>query len=112
MEYEGLYKKIEEKIAECREKYKRDENDSYLSHVRNSELETLEALYDRIRKEELSETLEADLKKRLCELEKAKEQEDMAPSFSWYGEHYHYLVLDGQCDAYKCMIRLLQGENI
>ena len=111
MKYEGLYRKIEEKTAEYREGYEKDRNDSYLSHVRNSELETMEHLYERVREEGPSAALKADLEKRLRELEAEKEREDMAPSFSWYGDHYNYLVLEGVCDAYQCMIGLLQEEN-
>lgn len=111
MEYAELYRKIEKKIEECRERYEKDRKDPYLSHVRNSELETLESLYERIRREKPSAALEADLKKRLSELEKEKEREDAAPSFSWYGDHYHYLVLEGACDAYRCIIELLEEEK-
>lgn len=112
MKYEGLYKKIEERIAECAERYEKDKGDPYRSHVIAAEKETLEALYERVRKEEPSAALKAALKNRLCELEEAKDREDAAPSFSWYGEHYHYLVLDGGCNAYRCMIELLQEENV
>lgn len=111
MDRSTLYRKIEEKIAECGEKYEKDKDDSYLSHIRNSELETLEALYGRIRREEPSATMKADLKNRLCELEKAKKREDESPSFSWYSEHYHYLVLDGQCDAYRTVINILEETS-
>lgn len=110
MEYAELYKRIEEKIVQCRERYEKDKDDSYLSHTLNSELETLEEIYEYIRKEKPSPALEDKLKKRLCELEEAKEREDYAPSFSWYGEHYHYLVLKGACDAYQCIIGLLEEE--
>ena len=115
--YAGLYRKMEEKIAECREKYEKVRENPYQSHVVNSELETLEALYERTREEGPTVKFEADLKNRLNRLEEEKEREDAAPSFSWYGEHYHYLVLEGKCDAYQCMIGLLQenrgkGESI
>lgn len=111
MEYIELCGKIEEKIADCREKCQRDREDPFLSHVSNSELETLEALYNRIREEGLSEELPADLKSRLAELEQEKEREDMAPSFSWYGDHYCYLVLKGECDAYQGVIDILEEEK-
>ena len=110
MEYTGLCGKIEEKIAECREKYERDREDPYRSHVWNSELETLENLYERIRKEGLSPALSANLEVRLAELEEDKEREEAAPSFSWYGDHYNYLVLEGVCSAYRDVTELLK-EN-
>lgn len=112
MEYTELCGKIEEKIAECREKYAKDRENPFWSHVRNSELERMEAFYERIQKEGLSTLRLSDLKERLAELEKEKKREEEYPSFDWYGEHYHYLVLEGQCDAYRSMIELLEeNEN-
>lgn len=111
MEYAGLYRKMEEKMADCRARYEKDKTDSFLSHVRGSELETLEALYGRIREEGLSRELWTYLKSRLAELEEAKKREEASPSFSWYGDHYHYLVLEGQCDACRSVIELLQEEK-
>ena len=111
MEYAGLHRKMEEKIADCRERYERDRTDSLLSHVRSSELEALEALYGRIREEGLSEELWTYLRSRLAELEEAKKREEAIPSFSWYGDHYHYLVLEGQCDACRSVIELLREEK-
>lgn len=110
MEYAELCRRIEEKIAECREKYEKDRENPFWSHVRNSELERMEAFYESVRKEGLSAMRLSDLKARLAELEKEKDREDAAPSFSWYGDHYHYLVLEGLCDAYRSMIELLE-EN-
>ncbi len=106
-EHTGLYGKMEEKIAKCRERYEKDKNDPFNSHVVHSELETLEALYSRLREEGSSAALSADLKKRLVKLEEEKEREEAAPSFSWYGDHYHYLILEGKCDAYREVIGLL-----
>lgn len=111
MEYAGLHRKMEEKIADCRERYERDRTDSLLSHVRSSELEALEALYGRIREEGLSEELWTYLRSRLAELEEAKKREEAIPSFSWYGDHYHYLVLEGQCYAYRGVMELLREEK-
>lgn len=110
MEHAKLHERIEGKIAECRERYEKDKHDSFNSHVRASERDTLEVLYDRIRKDGPSAALQEDLRKRLCELEKEKEREEHCPSFSWYGEHYHYLVLEGACDAYRGMIGLLEEK--
>lgn len=111
MEYTKLCEKIEKRIAICREKYEKDRKDPFMSHIRNSELETLETLYDRIQKEGVSAALQADLKDRLARQEEAKDREEAAPSFSWYGEHYHYLVLDGECNAYRSMIELLEESE-
>lgn len=112
MEYTELCGKIEEKIAECREKYERDREDPFWSHTRSSELNRMETFYESIRKGGLSALRLSDLKERLAELEKEKKREEEYPSFDWYGEHYHYLVLEGQCDAYRSMIELLEeNEN-
>lgn len=111
MENMELYERIEEKIEECRERYEKEKQDSFYSHVRHSELETLETLYDRVREEGASAALQAELRKRLGELEEEKEHEEHCPSFSWYGEHYHYLVLAGACDAYRGMIELLEKKE-
>ena len=111
MENMELYERIEEKIEECRERYEKDKQDSFYSHVRHSELETLETLYERVREEGASAALHAELRKRLGELEEEKGREEHGPSFSWYGEHYHYLVLEGAYDAYRGMIGLLGGNE-
>ena len=108
MEYKGLCRKIEEKMAECREKCVEDKDDPFWSHVRHSELETLEIFYDRIQKEGLPALWQTDLKERLAELEKEKKKEEESPSFDWYDEHYHYKVLEGQCAAYKAVLELLE----
>lgn len=108
MEYAVLCEKIEEKIAECREKYEKDRNDSFMSHVRSSELNRMEAFYENIQKEGLSAVRLPDLRERLAELEREKKREEEYPTFDWYGDHYHYLVLEGQCDAYRSMIELLE----
>lgn len=108
MEYTVLCKKIEEKIAECRGKYEKDRKDPYWSHTRSSELNRMEVFYESIQKEGLSAVQLPDLRERLAELEKEKEREEECPTFDWYGDHYHYLVLEGQCDAYRSMIELLE----
>ena len=103
---------MEEKIAACEKKYEKAREEAYLSTVYSSELETWRFLLERLRDDGGQEdvaTLQADLKKRLGELEKEKEHEDHCPSFSWYGEHYNYLVLEGGCDAYRGMVELLNG---
>ena len=110
MEDTGLCGKIEEKMAECRGKCVRDRDDPFLSIVWHSELEMLEAFYDRIRKEGLPAVQQADLRERLAELEKEKKKEEEHPSFDWYDEHYHYKVLEGQCAAYKVVLELLEKK--
>lgn len=111
MEYAALCEKIEEKITECQEKYEKDRKDPYWSHTRSSELERMEAFYESIQKEGLSAVQLPDLKERLAELEREKKREEEYPTFDCYGEHYHYLVLEGQCDAYRSMIKLLEESE-
>lgn len=103
----NLYDKIEEKISLCEKRYEEDKNDSFLSTIRHSEWKTMEILYERVKDAEQPENLLPELEEKLAELEIEKEKEDRYPSFDWYDEHYHYKVLDGQCDAYKYMIKLI-----
>lgn len=113
MEYLELYKIIEEKIAACEKKYEKVKNVAYDSTVCANELETWRSLLERVKEGEGKEdavSLWTDLRARLDELEKEKEREEYCPSFSWYGEHYYYLVFEGQCDAYRGMIELLEGK--
>lgn len=112
MEYSELAEKMEERIAACEKKYEKMRQDAFLSTVYSSELETWRFLLEHLENDggqKDAATLQADLKKRLCELEEEKEREEHCPSFSWYGDHYHYLVLEGQCDAYRGMVELLKG---
>lgn len=108
-----LYAKVEEKIAACEEKYEKAKQDVYFSTVYHNELETWRSLLKGLKDEEQADVvmLQTKLRERLCELEAAKEREEHCPSFSWYGEHYHYLVLEGACDAYRGMIGLLAGKK-
>lgn len=110
MEKSELSEKIEEKITACGKKYDEARQDAFFSTVYGSELETwrffLECL-ENDRAQEDAAALQSDLKKRFCELEAEKEREDHCPSFSWYGDHYNYLVLEGQCDAYRGMLEIL-----
>lgn len=105
-----LYQKIEEKIAICEKNCEKDRDDSFWSTVRNSERETLCALYERLKKSESEEKALAEFKRKLPVLEKAKEDEVDHPTFYWYDEHHHYKVLEGQCDAYRTVIKLLEVE--
>ena len=113
MEYSKLYEKIEEKIAACEEKYGKKRKVVYDSTVCANELETWRFLLERVKEGEGKEdavSLWTYLRERLDELEKEKEREEYCPSFSWYGEHYYYLVFEGQCDAYRGMIELLEEQ--
>ena len=107
MDYLKLLEKIEEKIALCEKRYEEDKNDAFLSTIKHSEWKTVESLYEQVKNAEQPENLLPEWKEKLAELEVEKEEEDRHPSFDWYDEHYHYKVLDGQCDAYKGMIKLM-----
>lgn len=112
MEKSEFSKKIQDKIAACEKKYDKARKDAYLSTVYSSELETWRFFLERLENDSGQEdaaVLQSDLKKRLCELEAEKEREEHCPSFSWYGEHYNYLVLEGQCDAYRGMLEFLEN---
>lgn len=106
-----LYRKIEEKIAVCEENCEKDRGDAFLSTIRNSELETLRTLCERLKGEKSKERLRTELSGWLLELEKAKKREEEYPSFDWYDEHYHYKVLEGQCAAYRDVLELLEAES-
>lgn len=114
MEKSEFSKKIQDKIAACEEKYEKARQDSFFSTVYSSELETWRFFLERLENDSGQKdaaALQSDLKKRLCELEAEKEREDHCPSFSWYGDHYNYLVLEGQCDAYRGMLELLEKRK-
>lgn len=111
MEYLKLYGKIEEKIAAYEKKYEKVKNVVYDSTVCANELETWQFLLERVKEGEGKEdavSLRTYLRERLDELEKEKEREEYCPSFSWYGEHYYYLVFEGQCNAYRGLLELLE----
>ena len=106
-----LFMKIEDEIAQSQLRYEADENDSYIGTVRRAELESLQYLYSRLKDGEEAEEFLAWLRAKLPELEERRERELESPSFDWYDDHYHYKVLDGQCDAYRIMIKLLEQER-
>lgn len=110
MERSELFAKIEIEISQSQLRYEADRDNAHLSTIRVKELETLQNLYDRLKSGEEAEALLNKLKEDLPELEEMKEQEFLHPSFDWYDEHYHYKVLDGRCDAYRIMIKLLEQE--
>ncbi len=105
-----LNREIEEKIALCEQRYEENKEDSFLSVILDSELRKLQTLYGRIRNEMPAdqEKMLAELKAEFAELEKDREREEHSPTFDWYDEHYHYKVLDGQCDAYRSVIGILE----
>lgn len=95
-------------IKQCQKRYDADREHPYLSNVYGSELEQLKEFYGKLRGGESPKTLLTSLKQLLPELKAYREQEAENPSFDWYGEHYHYERLDGVCDAFETMIRLLE----
>ena len=108
MEKARLYAKIEDEIARSRARYEKNQADSNISTSCAKELETLRYLYERLKGGESPEGLLADLRRKLPEMKSLMDREAEFPSFDWYDEHYHYKVLDGQCDAYEWMIALLE----
>ena len=87
-----LLARLREQIALCEAEYQRHINDSFLSHVLSS-------------KRELGARLTEELPRLLAD----REDEAQHPSFDWYDEHYLYKILDGKCEAYQCMLRLLDA---
>lgn len=105
-----LCTKIEMSIASCEARYKAHENDSYLSTVLASEMETLQILLERVKGTETEERLLAELRAKLPELEQELDREAEYPTFDWYDEHHVYKVLEGHRDAYRKVISILE-EN-
>ena len=103
-----LYQRMEEKIALCEQQYETVRENAFLSTSRHSELETLRELYDRLRHTETAQGMLDRLKQLLPEAEEMREREAVTPSFDWYNEHYYYEVFDGQCEAYRSVIELLE----
>lgn len=110
MERVVLCGKMETAIASCEARYEAAKNDSYLSTVLASELETLQILLERVKSGEAEERLSAELKAKLPELEEEMDREAEYPTFDWYDEHHIYKVLEGHRDAYRKVIAILE-EN-
>lgn len=108
MDKQGLYQKMEEKIALCGQQYEAVREDAFLSTTKRSELETFRWLYDCLKDGETVREMLDRLRQQLPEVEELKEREAVIPSFDWYNEHYHYEVLEGQCESYRSMIELLE----
>ena len=98
-------------IALCEEEYEKAKGDAYRSITRANKLETLQTLYERFKEGGSKEEMREELSRRLTELEEMRDHEEEYPSFSWYGDHYHYMVLAGACDAYQSAIELLKTET-
>lgn len=107
MKKQELFAKLEEQIVLCEAEYQRYKDDTFYSYIYAEKLKTLQYFMECLQKEEDLGSFKARLEERLPELEAAKKEEDEHPTFNWYDEHYHYKVLEGTCDAYRCMLKLL-----
>lgn len=110
MQRPDVCRKLERELNSCRARYEVSKNDSYLSTVYGSEAETLQALLEQAESREKGESLLAELRKRLPEVEKEMDREAEHPTFDWYDEHHVYKVLEGRRDAYRKMIEILEKE--
>ena len=99
---------LELEIKRCQSRYDAERDHPYLSNVYGSELEQLNEFYEKLQGGESPKVLLTSLKQLLPELKEYREQELEHSSFDWYGEHYHYERLEGVCDAFETMIRLLE----
>ena len=106
-EQEALWAGVRQEIARAQAQYQEEQEDSYLSHVRAAEEQTLQALYERLQAGESGKELLAWLRQELPRLEEWMEQELERPSFDWYDEHYHYKCLEGRRNACQTIEKLL-----
>lgn len=102
--------RLDREIADCRQKYEENRQDAYLSVFYRAKLEQLEEFRANVQNGEPTESLLERAKKRLPELKAKRAEELEHPTFDWYGEHYHYEVLDGACAAYETLINLLEQD--
>ena len=108
MEHAELCAALAEALTRCRARYEAAREDAHLSHVYAAEIETLEALAGRAANGVSAAELAAQAHKKLPELEQAMHEEYEHPTFDWYNEHYHYLRLEGQRDAWLTVQTLLK----
>lgn len=105
-----LQKRIDQSAAE----YERYQQDPFQSHIYDAKKEQLETIQRRLKREGAAAAL-SWLRKELPRLESALEKEEVQPTFDWYNEHYHELVLTGRLEGIREAIRLLaeylEGKN-
>ena len=77
--------------------------------VISSKRETLRSFQRCLLEGQRAQELGARLTEELPRLLADREDEAQHPSFDWYDEHYLYKILDGKCEAYQCMLRLLDA---
>ena len=107
MEQTALLTKIKEQIVQCEAEFEQYQDDTFLSYVLAEKRRTLQHFWECLQTETDLESFKARLEEKLPQLEAAKKEEEEHPTFDWYDEHYHYKVLEGICDAYRCVLKLL-----
>ncbi len=108
MEHAELCAALAEALAQSRARYEEVRHDPFDSHVCAAEIETLEELCQRLQDGMSVAEFAAQAQEQVPALEAAMQEEYEHPTFDWYGEHYHYLRLEGRCDAWKTAQKLLE----
>lgn len=97
---------LEEQIALCEAEYQRRAGDAFLSTILAEKLATLRHFLEGLQEGRQLEV--PRLEEELSQMEAERDGEAEHPSFDWYDEHYVYKVLEGRCDGYRCMLKLLR----
>ena len=107
IEHAKLCRALDGALVESSARYEAAQRDAYLSYVYAAETETLTDVRRSLEDGMSVEELAAKLRERIPALEQAMREEDEHPTFNWYNEHYHYLRLEGQRDAWRAVQRIL-----
>lgn len=108
MEQTELCAALEGALAGSKARYEAAKDDAYLSYVYVSESETLADLLRKIRDGLSADGLAEQAREMIPNVEQAMEEEDAHPTFDWDNEHYRYLLLEGQRDAWRTVQKLLE----
>ncbi len=98
-----------EMIATCKAEFEEKKTDPFCGTVYEARLDMLQYLQKRVLSGAQPEELLVELRARLAELEEAKEGEEISYTFDWYDDHYYYKIYDGQCEACRMVIDLLES---
>ncbi len=98
-----LQKRIDQSAAE----YEQYRQDSFNSYIYAAKRERLGAIQERLIREAPAVVL-SWLQESLSHIGTELEKEEHQPTFDWYNEHYHELVLMGQREGVREAITLLE----
>ena len=107
IEHAALCAALDGALTEGKARYEVAQQDVYLSYICAAEVKTLTYLRQSLEDGMTVQELAAKLRERIPELEQAMREEDEHPTFDWDNEHYHYLCLEGQRDAWRTVQRIL-----